>query len=443
MPPPSNITRSGPGSAAAVNNAESLRHPKKEEIAMAKTLKLGDHGLYVIRLQAALIAMGFTVGSAGADGNFGSGTQSAVRRFQESRGLPTSGIAAPETIAALDLDPDTLQDLIEIVDSRDPDQVIQNYADTRAEFEAKIDNSQREALRSFESVLNHASTGEAKSDVMGAVFDKLLENLVKDVFDEAAKLNPWAKVGEYVLDGLKAASDEMKRGEAARRSLTARNWIEHQREALEQAAWAKGGRTKIREEMLQELSKADDTRAFLDGLADAIKTLQDPRIGNRAMLSYEMTLCETWINAFFTGTRGPGQGYVVLVFDTDTDLWELKGTRLLAPYGDRVKDRLGSILARSADPSYARIRQGLRPFALDLLVYKYVVFGHSRSEFLTAENTSEILRAAALQAAYPKWGAFFDPRNERLTTPTDEISRLRMQAALGGDNRLELNVEWS
>jgi hypothetical protein len=161
------------------------------------------------------------------------------------------------------------------------------------------------------------------------------------------------------------------------------------------------------------------------------------------MLSFELTLFEAWINAFFTGPSGPGQGYVVLIFDTDPDTWELKGTRLLAPYGDKVKDRLGQILARSADPRDAGIRQGLRPFALDLKVHKYVVFGHSDSEFLDAEAAPEFARAALLQTAYPKWGAFFDPDNERLTDPTDELSRLRMEAALGIDNRLDLNVEWS
>jgi hypothetical protein len=390
-----------------------------------------------------LIAMGYAMGSAGADGNFGPGTQSAVTRFQESRGLPATGIANPETIAALDLDPDTLQDLIEIDDTRDTDQIIRDYADTRADFEAAIANSLQNALASFETVITHASTEEAKSDVMGAVLDKLFDSLVKDVLGEAAKVNPWAKVGKYLLDGLKAASDEMKRAEEARRSVTARDWILHQREALDQTDWATGDRTRIREEMHRELSNADDARTFLDGLTGAIKTLRDSRIANRAMLSFEMTLYETWINAFFTGTRGPGQGYVVIIFDTDSDPLELKGTRLLAPYGDRVKDRLGWILARAADPNYARIRQGLRPFALDLRVYKYVVFGHSHSAFLAAEDAGEIIRAVALAAAYPKWGAFFDPGNERLTTPTDDISRLGMQAALGGDNRLELNVEWS
>jgi hypothetical protein len=71
-----------------------------------------------------------------------------------------------------------------------------------------------------------------------------------------------------------------------------------------------------------------------------------------------------------------------------------------------------------------------------------VVFGHSDSEFLDAEDAPEMVRAALLQIAYPKWGAFFDPDNERLTNPTDELSRLRMEAALGIDNRLDLHVEW-
>jgi hypothetical protein len=180
-----------------------------------KTLKLGDHSLYVSRLQAALIAMGYGVGPTGADGNFSRGTQSAVKRFQQGRGLPATGIANPETIAALDLNPDTLQDLIEMHDTHDPDQIIRDYADTRADFEAAIANSLQDALASFETVITHASTEDAKSDVMGAVLDKLFESLVKDVLDEAAKVNPWAQVGDYLLDGLRAASDEMKRAEAA------------------------------------------------------------------------------------------------------------------------------------------------------------------------------------------------------------------------------------
>jgi hypothetical protein len=133
---------------------------------MATTLKRGDKGVLVRRLQAALISMGFPVGAAGADGDFGLGTRSAVARFQAERGLPETGIADPETIAALDLDPDTLEDLIEIdhegdagvILHEDADRIVQDYADTRADFEAAIVNSLQNALANFESVIIHAST---------------------------------------------------------------------------------------------------------------------------------------------------------------------------------------------------------------------------------------------------------------------------------------------
>ena len=46
------------------------------------TLRTGDSGSCVVTLQKALIAKGYSVGSAGADGKFGSGTATGVRRFQ-------------------------------------------------------------------------------------------------------------------------------------------------------------------------------------------------------------------------------------------------------------------------------------------------------------------------------------------------------------------------
>lgn len=38
-------------------------------------------------LQAALIAYGFSCGAAGADGDFGGGTETALKRFQTKYGL--------------------------------------------------------------------------------------------------------------------------------------------------------------------------------------------------------------------------------------------------------------------------------------------------------------------------------------------------------------------
>src|SRR5262249_39391254 len=48
-----------------------------------------------------------------ADGSFGDATKAAVEGFQDAHGLPVTGEADPDTIAAMDLDPDTLDDLIE------------------------------------------------------------------------------------------------------------------------------------------------------------------------------------------------------------------------------------------------------------------------------------------------------------------------------------------
>jgi hypothetical protein len=81
---------------------------------MAITLKPGDSGDLVKRLQAVLMGFGYDLGLGGADGTFGDRTRSAVAGFQDSRGLASTGVADPSTIAAMDLDPDTLADLIEL-----------------------------------------------------------------------------------------------------------------------------------------------------------------------------------------------------------------------------------------------------------------------------------------------------------------------------------------
>ena len=84
------------------------------------TLQAGDQSDLVQRLQTALIGLGYDCGPDGASGTFDEATQSAVSAFQHSRGLPATGIADPETIAAMDLDPETLEDLIEIDDTPVP-----------------------------------------------------------------------------------------------------------------------------------------------------------------------------------------------------------------------------------------------------------------------------------------------------------------------------------
>ena len=68
--------------------------------APSQTLAPGDTGPQVTILQRALAALGLSAGTP--DGNYGPATQTAVARFQASKGLPQVGIVGPQTLAALE-----------------------------------------------------------------------------------------------------------------------------------------------------------------------------------------------------------------------------------------------------------------------------------------------------------------------------------------------------
>ena len=67
------------------------------------TLRIGDKGDAVQQLQQWLIEKGF-LSAGGADGDFGQGTEKAVKAFQSSAGLTADGVAWPQTILLLNPD---------------------------------------------------------------------------------------------------------------------------------------------------------------------------------------------------------------------------------------------------------------------------------------------------------------------------------------------------
>lgn len=67
------------------------------EVMQVRVLRRGMEGADVKTLQAALIAYGFSCGVAGADGDFGSGTEAALKKFQTKYGLGADGIAGKGT----------------------------------------------------------------------------------------------------------------------------------------------------------------------------------------------------------------------------------------------------------------------------------------------------------------------------------------------------------
>ncbi|MPY44767.1 peptidoglycan-binding protein, partial [Streptomyces phyllanthi] len=61
----------------------------------------GNSGKRVLQVQCILTKRGYGVGSSGVDGEFGPGTESAVRSFQADKGLAVDGIVGRETWVAL------------------------------------------------------------------------------------------------------------------------------------------------------------------------------------------------------------------------------------------------------------------------------------------------------------------------------------------------------
>jgi Putative peptidoglycan binding domain len=89
---------SGNNRANAGNNSCSLSFPSGR-----KSIRPGDKGSDVIKIQQALIAKGASL-AKGADGNFGSGTDRAVREFQRKNDIsPADGFVGRTTCSKMGL----------------------------------------------------------------------------------------------------------------------------------------------------------------------------------------------------------------------------------------------------------------------------------------------------------------------------------------------------
>lgn len=66
-----------------------------------RNLKKGCKGEDVRALQILLIGRGYSCGGSGADGDFGSNTDKAVRAYQKAKGLTQDGIAGKNTMSSL------------------------------------------------------------------------------------------------------------------------------------------------------------------------------------------------------------------------------------------------------------------------------------------------------------------------------------------------------
>lgn len=75
-------------------------------VCLVPEMKQGDSGYYVQVLQMLLTIRGYapanTIKKSGiADGEYGSGTEAAVKRFQAEHGLTANGVCSPQTFAEI------------------------------------------------------------------------------------------------------------------------------------------------------------------------------------------------------------------------------------------------------------------------------------------------------------------------------------------------------
>ena len=74
---------------------------KGEYTMEMRNLKKGCKGEDVKALQILLIGRGYSCGVSGADGSFGPATDSAVRKYQKTKGLEVDGVAGKNTMGSL------------------------------------------------------------------------------------------------------------------------------------------------------------------------------------------------------------------------------------------------------------------------------------------------------------------------------------------------------
>ena len=89
--------------------------PQPTELKLGdRVLRKGDEGADVKELQTKLLALKYELPKYGADGDFGSETEAAVKAFQKAHGLEQDGIVGPNTVEKLEAVSGNTKEYVEI-----------------------------------------------------------------------------------------------------------------------------------------------------------------------------------------------------------------------------------------------------------------------------------------------------------------------------------------
>lgn len=87
--------------ASATPAVSTTTSPEVQSVSGLPTLSLGSKGAAVTALQILLIGNDCSCGDYGADGDFGSATNAAVKKYQHKVGLEEDGVCGPKTWAKI------------------------------------------------------------------------------------------------------------------------------------------------------------------------------------------------------------------------------------------------------------------------------------------------------------------------------------------------------
>ena len=90
------------GIPACVEGEAPAPQPEPTPTEKKPTLRKGNRNQYVKQMQEKLAELGYDLGICGIDGDFGTATEEAVKKFQKDHGLAADGICGTKTWAAMD-----------------------------------------------------------------------------------------------------------------------------------------------------------------------------------------------------------------------------------------------------------------------------------------------------------------------------------------------------
>lgn len=349
-------------------------------------IKRGDEGENVKTVQRALQRNGFDIDD---DGDFGPRTERAVKEFQRQNGLDVDGKVGPNTLRALGLDPNTLEDVsasgggtapiragsaseegggVATITFTEEEVTVPPVVRQRIDEYIRLSADHRKvtlegllhALDQFETAMQFASSHEATPDVLGSVVNKIFDMAV----DELVSHVPGMSTVKSLYD---AASDEIDRAARASAGLAVGEWIRNQRSALVNLTQSMDRPKPGDPDQLtpRQLLKLDVDEAYLNGDQDArqafftelfqtTEALQ--RYTGPTIETFERQFYEEWINAHFRSISDDAAGCIEYRFEYDHEgnIFDFVSCSVQAPLGDHVETGLNQLIDNGNTPGLER-----------------------------------------------------------------------------------------